>query len=360
MAEKKTFFGEFIPIDPERWQTKLEKELKGSLPKWELLDGIELDPFVHSNKTPVQINSAQEWGIAELFSWPSESSLNPLLLESLRGGVNNVLIDCHSDQIEVRDLRKIFKGVRLDYIRVHFNLKQYSPDILKSIASWTNQDNKSGGTVSWGGAHEPEMIIDCKKLLPSYRSLVIDVHNKHEGSINAVNQLVYLFDGWLAMVDHLTDKGWSLRQCIEQSKFILGVGRSYFIELAKFRAARLLWANILDCFQNSFPDEELENIKMPPLEAWVGSTEWTEDENTNRIWACTQAMSAILGGVDSLLIPGSKNNDPSAFDRRIARNIHHLLSFESQIRKVSDPAAGSYYIDSVTKEIVDKSWHELS
>ena len=117
-------------------------------------------------------------------------------------------------------------------------------------------------------------------------------------------------------------------------QFSLPIGKSYFVEIAKIRAFKILWANVLAAY-------EVQNVVAPTIEVHFSKTEMTDDTNTNMIHATTQAMSAVIGGVERLtVLPSDKKG--SAFTKRIARNVQHLLKMESFMNRVHDPAAVSY------------------
>ena len=114
---------------------------------------------------------------------------------------------------------------------------------------------------------------------------------------------------------------------------------------------RILWFNVLKAYGLSEPDLFIAAYFAPD----------TQDENThtNMVRAATQAMSAIIGGAKELyILPANvgAGENPTAFTRRIARNVQHILRLESYLDKVQDPAAGSFYIEKLTEELAKKAW----
>ena len=106
---------------------------------------------------------------------------------------------------------------------------------------------------------------------------------------------------------------------------------------------------------------ELKNIEIPAIEAHFSNTDFVTDPNTNMIRATTQAMSVVLGGVNRLTVLPSDaiEGEPTDFSRRIARNVQHLLTMESFMDRVVDPAKGSYYIEKLTEKIAEAAWSEF-
>jgi methylmalonyl-CoA mutase len=123
------------------------------------------------------------------------------------------------------------------------------------------------------------------------------------------------------------------------------------LELASIRAFKRLWLALLEAYQSS-------EVYAPYLHATTKS-----DQNENQYWnmitATTQAMTAAIAGVNSLHVKPCNGTAADDFTRRIARNVQHLLQSESYFNRVIDPAAGAYYIESLTAALVEKSWQQF-
>jgi len=125
-------------------------------------------------------------------------------------------------------------------------------------------------------------------------------------------------------------------------RFVFAVGTDYFAEIAKLRAARLLWARVMDAFDPGEP--EALRMHLHARTALAG------DSKRNMLRATTQAMAAVLGGCDSLSI------EPAGFSQQLATNIQRVLAEEAHLGIVADPAAGSYYIESLTVSFAREAW----
>jgi methylmalonyl-CoA mutase len=137
-------------------------------------------------------------------------------------------------------------------------------------------------------------------------------------------------------------------------QFVFAVGSNYFMEIAKLRAARMLWAKIVDAYKPKDKNYCKTFIHV------VTST-WNKtlyDPYVNMLRSTTEAMSAALGGADSITVNpfDSVYKDSDEFSERIARNIQIILKEEAHFDKVSDPAGGSYYIENLTNSIAEKAW----
>ena len=133
-------------------------------------------------------------------------------------------------------------------------------------------------------------------------------------------------------------------------QFSIAIGKSYFVEIAKIRALKILWANVLKAYG--------WEATSPSIEAHLSPSCQSDNPYQNMIAATTQAMSAVLGGVDRLtILPANAATEKADdFTRRIARNVQHLLKMEAYFDRVIDPAAGSYYIEQLTEQLAKQAW----
>jgi methylmalonyl-CoA mutase len=152
----------------------------------------------------------------------------------------------------------------------------------------------------------------------------------------------------------LTDSGLTVDKIAKHLQFDFGVGSNYFMEIAKLRAARLLWSKIVEAYGATGSETAKAYIHSE-------TSKWNKtiyDPYTNILRATTESMSAIMGGTNSLLVNpyDCVYRRPAEFSERIARNIQHILMEESYFNKVADPSAGSYYIENLTDMVAEKAW----
>ena len=152
----------------------------------------------------------------------------------------------------------------------------------------------------------------------------------------------------------LTDKGLDIDTVAQNIKFNFGVSSNYFMEIAKFRAARMLWAKIVEAY-------EPNNKEVAKMNIHAATSKWNQtiyDPYVNMLRGTTESMSAAIAGVDSLSVtPFNKAFEESTvFSDRIARNTQTILKEESYFDKIVDPAGGSYYIENLTNSIAEHAW----
>lgn len=149
-------------------------------------------------------------------------------------------------------------------------------------------------------------------------------------------------------IDLLTNKGLSLKQALDAHAFKINVDEDFFLNIAKLKALRFLWNNVVRSF---------DAHAYAPLFIHVFSAAWIKKEyqpNGNMLAGTTAAVSAILGGCDALTIMPEENNN--AMMERVARNVSSVLREESHLSKVADPTAGSYYLESMINQLSDQAW----
>ncbi|MEI9971582.1 MAG: methylmalonyl-CoA mutase family protein [Ignavibacteriota bacterium] len=167
----------------------------------------------------------------------------------------------------------------------------------------------------------------------------------HESGAHAIQELGY---GIAAGVERLAELTATLPvdTIASQVEFIFAVGPSYFIEIAKLRAARMLWAQAVSAFGAT--DETACRMRLHVRTPRRNKS--TYDRYTNLLRATTEALSAAVGGCDSLTV------DPFGFEPHLAENVQHILKEESHLDAVADPAGGSYYIEALTDLLAREAW----
>jgi methylmalonyl-CoA mutase len=141
-------------------------------------------------------------------------------------------------------------------------------------------------------------------------------------------------------------------------QFSITIGTKFFIDIAKIRTLKILWGNILSAYG--------VEPKLPFIVADTHNVPNTINPHTPKIQAATQAMAATIGGINVLTVTpsdafsGAMDGESSDFNRRIARNVQHLLQAESGFTHVIDPAAGSYFVETLTQQFCETIWKKLN
>lgn len=170
----------------------------------------------------------------------------------------------------------------------------------------------------------------------------------------AVQELAFTLSYLVGYWDNLSDRGVSIEELIHHTEVALGVGDDFYTDLAKFRAMRTLLHYILDAYQIKNPNPYL--IPLRAISSTINKTLYDPDGNILR--NTTEALAATLGGAQYLTLrPHDLQFKPaSVFGQRMALNIQHLLQDESHVHRVHNPAEGSFFLENITQQLIEKSW----
>ena len=362
-------YKEFEPHQASDWAAQVARDLKGkgsaSDFNWQLTDNQTINPFsIAERPTFIPSETFDSWHIGEeILVGNNILAANQLLLEALASGADAPQLVLEED-FNPNHLEALLQNVLLEYIHVHFvyvatdaknivKLLQHFYDLLvkknlplRRVAGSFELALSAGDSLFL----HPDLLFWTAEHLPSFRIVVLNGQPAHRGVASASQELADVLKQGNDCLAHLTALGWKAKNVNQLFAFAMSVGTSYFVEIAKFRALRLLWGNLLAAY-------EVQNLDtLPPIYARFATLSFDENENTNRIRATTMAMSAVLGGADTLtVLPADKRGD-TAFARRIARNVQHLLKMESYLDRVKDPASGSFYIEQLTEKLAEEAW----
>ncbi len=196
-------------------------------------------------------------------------------------------------------------------------------------------------------------LLDAVKEVAGLRVLSVDSDMLSNAGAYIFQELGYALSWGAQWLTLLTEAGRSADEVAARIKFNMGISSNFFMELAKFRAARMLWAQIVKQYGASD-----EAAKMMAHASTSRFNQTLYDAHVNLLRSQTEAMSAALAGVDSITsLPFDlPYKTPDEFSERIARNQQFLLKEESHLDKVIDPAGGSYYVETLTVSIAKEAW----
>jgi methylmalonyl-CoA mutase len=262
-------------------------------------------------------------------------SIVPIFIDT---GFNNVpflsLVNahCRSNNLEISNLKGAITADPIAHLSDYGELPvsmNYIFDMMKNSLDWTHKNS------------------------PNIRSIGINTMPFINAGCSSVQELVISIATLVFYLNELIDRGCNAKDIINKIQFNYGISTNYFIEIAKFRAAKVLISNIAENYQIN-----REKVKLK-ITAKTSSFNYTLlDPYVNMLRSTTQTFSAILGGVDSITTNPfdevfRKSDD---FSRRIARNTHTILREESHLDSVIDPGGGSYYIEALTEELAKSAW----
>ncbi len=188
---------------------------------------------------------------------------------------------------------------------------------------------------------------------PGLRTIGISGLPYHNAGASATQELAFTLATAVEYVDNLLERKMSIDEIAGQMRFTFAVGPNYFMEVAKIRAARILWAKIIEAYGGS---EEAGKMVIHGVTSFYNQTKY--DPYVNMLRTTTEAFSGIVAGVDSLRTNPFDQvyGETDKFSRRVARNTQIVLKEESHLDQLIDPAGGSYYVEKLTHDVAEKSW----
>ncbi|PKP31866.1 MAG: methylmalonyl-CoA mutase small subunit [Bacteroidetes bacterium HGW-Bacteroidetes-16] len=394
--EKETLFNQFPPITTEAWKEKIIKDLKGAdydrKLTWRTGEGFTVQPFYreenladipHMETVPgyfpyVRGNREEQntWLVRQDIQVEDIAAANAKALDIKLKGVDSLgfIFKCDANPDE-KDVEALLQNIRLDLMEVNFRTHQplSMVKMIDSLAKKYNRDleNIKGsviydpiGTYTACGKYIHSFEEDMSQLvemhqatrhLPNFQYLTIKGLLFNNAGAGTVSELGFMLALGAEYLTYLTGKGLDIDEVAPHIRFHMAVGSDYFMEIAKFRAARYLWAKIVNAYG-------LNNAANAKMHIHCSNSSWNKtvyDPYVNMLRTTTESMSAILGGVDSLtVLPfNAVYETETDFSERIARNQQLILKGESYFDKIADPAAGSYYIETLTHELIQNAWN---
>lgn len=376
MAKK--FFEEFPESTKKNWEAQVTKDLKGKNFEdtlvWKTPEGISVQPYYSEEDLATlqlkEIHQAQSnkktlnWQNRPIAKFSLEKSTNSLVIDLLNNGANAVVIDFGDTAISQIDFVKLLDRLKLSETPIYF-LTPHNNSLLTSLSKYIHYQPKGGliydslGAFFTGKSEIDDTTWESAKntlnycaAYPAFTAITIRSDSFHNAGANAVQELAFTLASATTYLDKLTGLGINIEQIVQKLEFSLATGTNYFMEIAKIRSLRFLWAKILEAYQS--------RVTICLINCQTSYFyDSTLDAHTNMLRATTEAMSAVIGGCDSLTIHGYDavfNNEYNEMSERIARNISVLLSDESYLSKSIDVSAGSYYIENLTNDLSAKAW----
>lgn len=388
--EREKLFDQFPPVSTEEWRAKVEADLKGApFDKklvWRTNEGFNVQPmyraediadFATTNSLPGEYpyvrgtRADNDWLPRQEIIAEDAVQANAKALEVLGKGI--VSLGFKVKEATVEEVRTLLAGIDLEKVEVNFTCcprkaQQLALALVEVIKS-EGKEKQFKGSIDFNPfkkalKHEVAFPGDIAQMGADMVAAVKDVPGLKVLSVDSVmlsNAGAYIFEElgyalawgaeWLTL---LTEKGLSVDEIAPRVKFNMGVSSNFFMELSKFRSARMLWAQIVKQYNPS--DDSACKQTVHAVTSRFNQTIY--DAYVNLLRSQTECMSAALAGVDSITVTpfDVPYKTPDDFSERIARNQQFLLKEESHLDKVVDPAGGSYYVETLTVAIAREAW----
>jgi len=380
-------FADFDPVSKADWEEKIKRDLKGEAPETlatATYEGIFIEPFYTAADIPPHPAEEPEPGkfpyirghktglnhwqnLPEILVGSDSRAAIDKAVGAIGAGADGVHFQMEQagnfdlgylvTQLAVNEVVICFSlpsgqpGVFLASYYQHLQAHQISPHGLKGFVLVTNSDP---GGFSRAPVSDLESILQKTKEAVDFYGVTVNGAQFGNRGANLVQQIAFTLSLAVDYLDELVNRGIPLATVAKNMQFILSTDTHYFFEIAKLRALRWLWSAIIKA-------TEEDTVYAAALRLHATTSRWhatTFDPHTNILRAATEAMSAIIGGCDSLSVApfDITFREDNPFSARIARNIPLILKHEAYLDQALDPAAGSYYLESLTHEMAEKAW----
>ena len=394
---------DFPAISTQAWKDKIIADLKGAdFDKklvWRTPEGFSVQPFYRREdlkglKTTVSApgqfpyvrgtRTTNDWSIRQnICACKNARKANAKALEVLNKGINSLGFCLDKDKLSYHFIKTLLNGIAADCIAINFTICPCKAaelaNILVRYYGRMGYDTKHmvgsinvdpiKGMLLKGKALTREQVsakiaevVKAAKSLPNYRVVAVNSVILNNSGAYAAQELAYALAWGAEYMTMLTEAGVPNYRAANAIRFNMGIGGNYFMEIAKFRAGRLLWAKIVEAYKQPIFTTALRNAAKMNVSAETSRFNMTIfDAYVNLLRSQTETMSAALAGVDEITVTpfDVTYEDPTDFSERIARNQQLLLKEEAHFDKVVDPAAGSYYLENLTASLAAEAWKQF-
>lgn len=406
---------------PKEWRELAAKELRGKAPDdltWQTAEGIAvkpiytaedleelenigslpgMEPFLRGVRATMYTN--RPWTIRQYAGFSTAEESNEYYRKALAGGQTGLSVafdlathrgyDSEHPRVvgdvgkagvaidSVEDMKILFDGIPLNKMSVSMTMngavlptlacyivaaeeQGVSPDTLAgTIQNDILKEFMVRNTYIYPPAPSMRIVKDIIAYtaaeMPKFNSISISGYHMQEAGATCVQELAFTLADGLEYVRTAVDSGLDIDKFAGRLSFFFCIGMNFFMEIAKLRAARLLWTRIV----RQFDPKDRKSLMLRTHCQTSGVSLTGQDPYNNVIRTAYEAMSAVLGGTQSLHTNSFDEAIalPTEFSAKIARNTQLILAEETGVTKVVDPLAGSYYIESLTNSLVDAAWN---
>ena len=397
MANTKSekLFTEFPPVPTEKWEEVITADLKGADYErklvWKTGEGFNVRPYYRAeNLEGIKFLGSQagefpyvrgthahnRWRVHQTVSVVCPKEANAEALKILNAGVDSLGFCIASADFSAADLDTLLKDIFIPAVEITFcgekmanvaelvlakvekeGIAKEDVRIAFCIDPLVKGLSSKGDFCSPNGEKCIARIVELIHKTKEYKHVrIVTVAGQTFGNSGStiVEELAFTLSAGHDYLVRLTDAGLDVDAAARKLRFSFSVSSNYFMEIAKFRAARMLWANIVKGYGPA------KNCACK-MQIHAETSRWNQtvyDPYVNMLRGTTEAMSATIAGVHSLeVMPFDASfENPTEFSKRIARNVELLLKNESHFDQVVDPAGGSYYVENLTQSIAAEAW----
>ena len=396
MSEKREkLFADFPKTPTQEWEDIIIKDLKGAdyakKLLWKTNENFIIKPYyreedLNNLEYLLQIpgefpfvrgtkENGNDWKITQLITESDLKKANTIAVHAVKKGANALILNA-KELNNINDLSAILENIDLNTISVRFENHVSYPNLAKLFLHYIEEKKYDKKRIQGSFNYDPITYMlqhnsfwkskedDLAEILALHQSIgkellhfqyiTINGNILHNCGTNIIQELAYALAAANEYLAYASDNKINIEEIAPYINFTFSIGSNYFMEIAKLRSARLLWATIVEQYQ----PEIAETAKMHITSFSSMWNKTTYDAHVNMLRATTEGMSAAIGGADAIVLnPYDESFRPSDdFSRRIARNTQIILKEEAHFDKINDPAAGSYYIENLSNSLSEEVW----
>lgn len=386
MNNQKRLFDEFPPVTTEQWEAVIEKDLKGADYNkklvWKTAEGFQVKPYYRAENLKdvpwldtkpgefpyIRGNEKEgnDWLVCEDIEVHDYHEANRKALDALNRGANAISFRLEYDKpYDAVEISGLLNGIYPEMVEITFYNNKYHLALLEmmsnvpGIRGSLNYDplTRYIRRGTWFVTENTDMelaAILAKADVPNVQTIGVNAHVFTNAGASISQEMGITLAVGVEYIDQLLAKGLTIDEIAPKMRFNIAVGQTYFMEMAKMRAYRMLWAEILKAYGAK---EENCKMRIHAFNALINMSLY--DPYVNMLRTTTGTMAAVLGGVGSFSVTpfDATFEEATEFAGRIARNQQLILKEEAHFDKVADPAAGSYYIENLTQSLATAAWN---
>ena len=403
----KNLFEEFPPVSTKDWMVLIEKDLKGAdFEKklvWASPEGLKVKPFYRREDVASHAYLLQQepgcfpfvrgknslgnaWNICQAIHQGEVADANKVLRKALERGAQSITLTSTVSENKLfgqkvcsqKDFDLLLKGFDFKSAEINFAWGNRSPQAVSYLLNHLGNQGLKTSVFKGSFEFDPvgEMLLtgklpknesamwdeisaylkEAKEKFPNAKQLVLRSSPLHRAGSNLGQDLAYILGAAVEIIDALTKRGWKVEEVLALMGVKAEVATSYFMEIAFFRALRLLWSAMVKSY----------GVASEHGKLWIHAetsrlTKTIYDPHVNILRESSEAMSAVIGGVDVLTVhPWDENfRQPTEASDRLARNTQLVLREETGLSHCADAAAGSYYIEELTDKLAEVAWKKF-
>ncbi len=404
---KEKLFSDFAVPTRQEWLDKIQADLKGAdFQKrlvWRTHEGFSMEPFyrredveglTQTDALPGEFpylrgnkKDNNRWYVRQDIWADNPKEANAKALDILNKGVTSIGFHIPAQGVDAAFVSTLLDGIKADAVELNFGTCQrHTVQLARLLTAYFDGKGYDRAALAGSIDFDPmqkmlskgkdttpliDSLAEITGILapfPKMRCVCVNADTLCNAGAYVYQELGYALAWGNEYLNLMTEAGIPSALAAKKIKFNFGIGGVYFMEIAKFRAARLLWANIVKRYTPVCPREDCPNTGEDKAcncacKMYVNATTTTYnmtvfDSYVNLLRSQTETMSAALANVDSIVVTpfDAPYETPTDFAERIARNQQLLLQEESHFDKIVDAGGGSYFIEKLTHSLAEEAW----